>query len=306
MTSVHKILIDTDIGNDIDDAYALAFALIHPQLEVLGISTVDHHVELRARLAQTIVKTTGKDIPVTIGAEGSPTKTRTPHLTTQLAWAAEHLSTATTYPLSSWEYFNQVAREHPGEITLVCLGQLTNVAIALDLYPSLKENLKGLAIMRGETVYFRREHNFANDYLAADRVISSGIETFLATWSVSKQLTLDEITRQRFKAKGGPMLELLLTLQDVWGYQPVLYDLSPLLWLIEPGIFQTVPMHLRVETVGMFTRGCLISLEKHATGLPIDECVPYGFSYQESPEVWVSQDMNVAQAKEVFVQTLLG
>jgi inosine-uridine nucleoside N-ribohydrolase len=102
------------------------------------------------------------------------------------------------------------------------------------------------------------------------------------------------------------MLELLLTLQDVWGYQPVLYDLSPLLWLIEPGIFQTVPMHLRVETVGMFTRGCLISLEKHATGLPIDECVPYGFSYQESPEVWVSQDMNVAQAKEVFVQTLLG
>ena len=109
MTSVHKILIDTDIGNDIDDAYALAFALIHPQLEVLGISTVDHHVELRARLAQTIVKTTGKDIPVTIGAEGSPTKTRTPHLTTQLAWAAEHLSTTTTYPLSSWEYFNQVA-----------------------------------------------------------------------------------------------------------------------------------------------------------------------------------------------------
>jgi purine nucleosidase len=307
LTGAHKVFIDTDIGNDIDDAYALAFALMHPQLDVVGISTVDHHVHLRAHLARMITKAVGKEhICVSAGAESSPTQTKVPQLTPQLAWAAGHSSEMPDCGIVAWDHLHRVAKENPGEVTLVCLGQLTNAAEAFCRYPSLKQDLKGLAIMGGEVVYFRREHNFANDYLAADKILRMGLQTFLATWSASKELILDRKTCTILKDQGGPVVDLLLELQSVWGSEPILYDLAPLLWVIKPDMFEVSARHLRVETTGLFTRGCVIDLEKYVAGLPIKECSLPGCSYERPSAVMVSQSMNVSRAKQVVCTTLLG
>jgi len=116
-----KIIVDTDIGDDIDDAFALALAMRSPELEILGITTAWGDTELRARLVQRFLKENGA--PDVLIAPGVPTKS-TAGLS-QARWAQDGPSFQKQ--VDAAEVLLQQVRKAPGEMTLVAIGPLTNI-----------------------------------------------------------------------------------------------------------------------------------------------------------------------------------
>jgi len=144
-----KILLDTDIGTDIDDAVCLAYLLANPDCDLLGITTVTGEAEKRAQIASALCQVAGKDIPIFPGAQ-------TPLLVKQRQQEAAQASA-----LKNWqhqkqfpkgqavEFLRQTIRSHLGEVILLAIGPLTNVALLFSVDPEIPSLLKGLVLMAG-------------------------------------------------------------------------------------------------------------------------------------------------------------
>src|SRR5512146_2847997 len=124
-----KILLDTDIGSDIDDAVCLAWLLANPDCELLGITTVTGEPVKRAMLASALCRVAGKDIPVYPGAG-------IPLLIPQLQLKAKQVKALSRYPHQNKfhkgeavEFLRRTIRNYPGEIVLLTIGPLTNIGM---------------------------------------------------------------------------------------------------------------------------------------------------------------------------------
>ncbi len=143
------LLLDTDIGSDIDDALALAYLLAQKRCRLLGITTVTGEPGKRAALASVLCRVAGRDIPI---HAGSPV----PLLVGQrqpVAQQAEALARWTHQP--SWpaatavEFLRQEIRRHPGQVTMLCIGPLTNIGLLFTVDPEIPSLLKALVLMCG-------------------------------------------------------------------------------------------------------------------------------------------------------------
>jgi purine nucleosidase len=144
-----KVLLDTDIGSDIDDAVCLAYLLANPECELLGITTVSGEAIARARLASVLCKVAGKDIPIYPGSE-SPLLIPQRQPAAPQAAALPHWPHKETFPMGeSFHFMQSTIRAHPGEIVLLSIGPLTNIAILFALDPEIPGLLKGLVSMAG-------------------------------------------------------------------------------------------------------------------------------------------------------------
>lgn len=144
-----KVLLDTDIGSDIDDAVCLAYLLAHPECELMGITTVSGEAEKRAWMASALCRVAGREIPIYPGAQ-------TPLLVPQLQAEARQASA-----LGKWAherrfpkgravgFLHETIVSHPGEIVLLTIGPLTNVALLFAMDPEIPRLLKGLVMMCG-------------------------------------------------------------------------------------------------------------------------------------------------------------
>lgn len=149
-----KILLDTDIGSDIDDSVALAYLLRQPDCELLGITTVSGEPVLRAKLASVICKAAGRgDIPIYPG-------TAEPLLVKQKQPTAHQAGKLTNHPhdtvfpkAEALEFMRRTVRRHPGEITLLAIGPLTNIALLFAADAEIPSLLKGLVLMCGTFTY---------------------------------------------------------------------------------------------------------------------------------------------------------
>jgi inosine-uridine nucleoside N-ribohydrolase len=138
-----KIIIDTDIGDDVDDAFALGLALASPELEILGITTAWGDTQLRARMVDRLLGETGAaNIPV---AEGIPTKSKT--LFSQARWAQAG-PPPKPHP-AAVDFLLEQIHKSPGQITLVAIGPLTNIGAAIDRDPATFRRLKQVVLMGG-------------------------------------------------------------------------------------------------------------------------------------------------------------
>src|SRR5437016_1063142 len=125
-TPPEKIIIDTDIGDDVDDAFAVALALRSPELQILGITTTFGDTETRAKLLDRLLGETGhSDIPVGIGIH-----TQTSSFTQRAYAEAGHFA-RTTHPQAVDFILDQI-RPNPGKITLVGIGPLVNIGALID------------------------------------------------------------------------------------------------------------------------------------------------------------------------------
>ncbi|MGC1619525.1 MAG: nucleoside hydrolase, partial [Candidatus Acidiferrum sp.] len=125
-----KVIIDTDIGDDIDDAFAIALALKSPELEILGISTTFGDTEARAKIVDRILGEVGRtDIPV---LAGTPTQTSNP-MTQRLYGEGGHFAKS-SHP-NSVDFILDQIRRYPGQITLIAIGPLMNVGAIIDKDP---------------------------------------------------------------------------------------------------------------------------------------------------------------------------
>lgn len=154
-----KVLLDTDIGSDIDDAVCLAYLLAQPACELLGITTVSGMPVERAQIASAICKVAGKNIPIYPGCD-------TPFIIPQQQPIAQQAPTLSKWPHETSfpkgeavEFLRRTIRQHPGEITLLAIGPLTNIALLFKVDPEIPSLLKGLVLMCG---------SFSDDHVAPE------------------------------------------------------------------------------------------------------------------------------------------
>lgn len=145
-----KVLLDTDIGNDIDDAVALAYLLRQPKCELLGITTVTGQARKRAGLAEVICKAAGrKDIPIHCGRE-EPLGAGPGQPDPRQYAAIEQLPHHKDRPLNTAiEFLRTTIRNHPGEVTLLSIGPYSNMALLFGIDPEIPYLLKNFVSMAG-------------------------------------------------------------------------------------------------------------------------------------------------------------
>lgn len=210
-----KILLDTDIGSDIDDAVCLAYLLANPECELVGITTVTGEGQKRAQMASALCQIAEKDIPIYIGAEIpliiDQRQPKAPQAVALSRW--KHHS---GFPKGqAIQFMQQIIRENPGEITLLTIGPLTNVALLFKVDPEIPSLLKGLVMMAGVFTRNRLEWNAMLDPHASAIVYRSQVATHRSIGlDVTQKVKLpaDEV-RQRFHA---PLLRPVLDFAEVW------------------------------------------------------------------------------------------
>jgi purine nucleosidase len=143
------ILVDTDIGSDIDDAVALAYLLSHPDAELVGVTTVTGSTEERAACARALCNAVKAEIPVHAGLSGpllaGPGQPDAP----QYAAVAATVPAAPGGNRDAIEFMRETIRARPGEVELLTIGPLTNVAVLFAIDPEIPSLLRGMTSMAG-------------------------------------------------------------------------------------------------------------------------------------------------------------
>lgn len=255
-----KVIIDTDIGDDIDDAFAIALALKSPELEILGISTTFGDTEARAKIVDRLLGEAGRiDIPVLAG-----TPTHTTNVMNQRRYGEGGHFARASHPSAADFIFEQI-RRYPGQITLIAIGPLMNVGALIDKDPATFLKLKRVVIMGGSIecgygeLWFcpqrgpDAEWNIINDIPSAKKLFLSGVQLYVMPLD-STQLKLDETKRAYLFKQGTPLTDSLTLLYHEWGQQtPTLFDPVTVAFILDPKICPVEPMHIRVDDKG-FTR----------------------------------------------------
>jgi purine nucleosidase len=211
------ILLDTDIGSDIDDAVCLAYLLAQPACELLGVTTVSGDPELRARLVSAQCRVAGRDVPIFPGiAEPRGGQQRQPKA--PQAAALDRWPHQTDFPQGrAIDFLRDTIRANPGEVTLLAIGPLTNIARLFEEDPAIPGMLRSLVLMGGcfTSDPPRGEWNIICDPPAADAVYraaaplhrSIGLDVTLKV-----QMEAHEV-RGRFRH---PLLLPVLDFAEVW------------------------------------------------------------------------------------------
>ena len=149
-----KIILDTDIGSDIDDAIALAYLLRQPECELLGVTTVSGDAINRAGMASAICLAAGKpDIPIYAGTE-PPLLTPQMQPTAHQAAVLDKWNHAKDFPVGEHiEFMRKTIHKYPNEVTLLAIGPMTNVALLFATDPEIPSLLKELVLMCGIFTY---------------------------------------------------------------------------------------------------------------------------------------------------------
>ena len=275
------VVIDTDIGDDIDDAFALALALKSPELKVIGVTTTFGNTGMRARLVERYLKAVGRgDIPVLAGPA-----TKTDNLMTQAAYAKRDPNTKFG---DGAEFILHAAREHPGQVTLIGIGPLFTVDAAIKRDPAAFRKLKRVVVMGGSIYHgygldaqgkpkpAEPEWNILNDPAGLKALLSSGVPVFMMPLD-STQVPLETQGREAIFAHGSPLTDQLTLLYHEWmggssnrSATPTLFDPVAVTYTFRPDLCPAKPIHIDVDAKGMTIPGqgapnvgvCLQSDEK--------------------------------------------
>lgn len=213
---MEKIILDTDIGCDIDDAIALTWLLRHPSCDLLGVTIVSGDVCLRARLASAICMKEKRSIPIYMGAS-SPLaifkEAEFPQQSSHLGEWSHEKEFPNTHAVT---FMRNAICENPGQITLVAIGPLTNIALLFSIYPETAPLVKEIYIMGG--TFFEKpslEWNIKFDPHAAHVVFSAPVpKIYTVGLNVTLQLFIGpEQSDAAFSRDGVPYLA---SLADDW------------------------------------------------------------------------------------------
>jgi purine nucleosidase len=252
-----KVIFDTDIGDDIDDAYALGLLLRSPEVQVLGVTTAFEDTHLRARLAARFLSAAGRgDVPVYEGPKTGAAK----HFT-QKKWAEE--AADRSYP-DAIEFVLETIRKNPGQITLVAVAPLTNVGVLIRRDPETFRKLKRVVLMGGSVAvgYGGKkepevEWNIFNDVAAAKALFGAGVPLFVMPLDSTEILLGPERQAQLFAKKTG-VTKALEELTAEWSAatkhdSPTLFDMVAAAYAVKPEICPMTSMRIEVDDKG-FTR----------------------------------------------------
>ena len=279
------VVIDTDPG--IDDALAIVLALRSPELRVELMTTVAGNTGLRAatdNARRLLALLDPEEPPRLVPGAARPLRGRLNtapevHGDDGLAGLSELrdrggrlLYPASRGPLAGNEGAADAivtkAREHGEKLTIVTLGPLTNIARALDADASAMRRIGRLVVMGGAieapgNVTAAAEFNFHVDPFAADRVFASGMRITLVALDVTRQVRLRRpLVQDALRGDRSPLARALRHITRPLassGSRMPLHDPLAMALAIDPGLARTRPLHVRVETRGVHTRGMSIA-----------------------------------------------
>ncbi|WP_206068992.1 nucleoside hydrolase [Nonomuraea composti] len=268
-----KVLIDCDPG--IDDALALALAAgCADSLDIVGVTTVGGNVDLEFTTANALTLREFLqmgDVPVTPGSAGALLR-RTVRATAvhgdtglgDVVLPAPRLGPSEGHAV---DFIVETLKAAPGEITLVAVGPLSNIALAVRREPRIVQWARDLVIMGGS--YTRGNHNPAAEFnMLADPEAAAIV--FEAGWTVTMlgldvtlraMVTSDVLERMR---PLGRLADLLVPAAQFYGVVtaeggPAIHDACAVAYVLDPGLFTCVPAVVNVETMGEFTRGMTVT-----------------------------------------------
>jgi purine nucleosidase len=250
-----KIIYDTDIGTDVDDAIALAFGLLRPELDFRAIITSRSEVRRRAAIVSRMLQIMGRtEIPFAAGSplmfNGAVMRDKEVN---QYPFAGPENDRPAPATEDAQELLHKVIKENWGEIWLVVVGTMVNPAILIRDHPKIAAGLKGIVCMGGEPTRPFAETNIKHDPEAAALVCRSGLLKFVGTYDVTVRMLFPKPSVDRLAAAKNPAAKAVLDLIRIWkGHHahkpgPVVFDMCPLVWLFAPEMFSTAAMGLSVE-----------------------------------------------------------
>ncbi len=281
---MHKVILDTDPG--IDDAMAIAYAIAHPDIKLLGLTTVfgNVSVEKATRNAQYILDVMGvSDVAVAKGAGVPVVQSPLPHSEfvhgddgigncypqsdVALNANAQH---AQLHALNAADYIIEQARAHPGEISLLAVGPLTNIALALEKEPDLPNLVKQLIVMGGAVdepgnVTPLAEANFFNDPHAADRLLARDWPMMVVGLDVTHKVMITDTHLAKLRDEAGVTGDFLWrtsrfyidfytskgAAKDAVEPQCAMHDAAAVAYLVEPDAFSVARGAARVIEDGV-------------------------------------------------------
>lgn len=255
-----KVILDTDIGDDIDDAFALALALQSPELQIMQVNADFGDTPLRARLLERFLKAVNReDIPVAVGVQ------TVVHSDFTQRRYAEREPESDVPKRDAIDSTLELIQRYPGEITLIAIGPYVDVGAMIDKDPATFRKLKRVIVMGG-SIYQgytnggineytkplgpEPEWNVLNDIPGARKLLASGVPVYMMPLDAT-QLKLDEVKRALLFQHDSAITDQLTLLYHQWGQlTPTLYDPMAVGFAIDPGLCPVTPMRIRVDDQG--------------------------------------------------------
>ncbi len=265
----HKVIIDTDPG--IDDTMAIAYAVAHPQIDLIGLTAIFGNVSV-AEATENALKLldfleheadVAKGEPVPIAIEPRP-HSYFVHGSNGLGEVELPATERKPVELSGPEYLIEQTRKFPGEINICAVGPLTNLARALELDPTIVDRVKSVVIMGGAiyrpgNVSPVAEANIWNDPHAADAVFAASWSVVLAPLDVTTPVVLTASFFEDLQVESPKVGKLLADIARFYtrfyrshsGFNGCIpHDVMALTYLTAPGIYKQMSGSLAVATEG--------------------------------------------------------
>jgi len=274
--AAYKVIYDTDPG--IDDAMALLLALSSPEIEIIGLTTVfgNTHVEATTRNALNLLNFAGRpDIPVAKGADQPMVAPR--GLTGEfvhgddgmgnIGWTDVHNPSQKPIDKHAAQFIVETIMQNPGEITLVAVGPMTNIGLALQLEPRIAGHVRNVVIMGGNilapgNVSPTAEANIHNDPHASSLLFSAGWDLTMAGLDVTEATLMDNsffAELGRSKNKFGQFIAQIIPFYQKFHHERYglingkvhTHDPSAFACLIDPTLFTGKHWSIRVPVDGL-------------------------------------------------------
>jgi inosine-uridine nucleoside N-ribohydrolase len=256
-----KVVLDTDIGTDIDDAWALGLAMTSPEFELIAVTITDGNTTARARIACKLLHTADHgNVPVAVGRPTPPPE----GIDYQFTWAEDFTAKRPVVQPAA-QLIVDTARRFPNEVTLIGVGPLQNVADALRLEPRLPKLLKRVVLMSGSIGASAwspapvPEWNVVRATTDAQLVYAAGFPLTTVPLDSTTYVRLKDEERERLRARATPLTRSLEALYRLWLNDPsrrmTFHDQLAVAETARPGEFfgRCDTLRLRVDDQG-FTR----------------------------------------------------
>ena len=274
------ILLDTDIGSDVDDAFALGLALASPTLDLRGVTTVSGDAENRAWIVCRLLTAVGRrDIPVAWGRDPQPDQPVNWQIQYRRHPAVIYNRSVKPVKASAVELLYSRLKAEPGKLTIVAVGPLTNVARLLTEHPDCKPWIKRIVLMGGSVrVGFapksppEAEWNIKLDVVAAKTVFMSGIPLVVAPLDATASLQLKEPLLGKLFAACTPLTLQIQALYQLWEKPtPILFDPLAVALVGNQQFCTMEDLHLEVDDQGLTRIGKGLPNARVATAVKADE-----------------------------------
>lgn len=300
-----RLIIDCDPGNgvagaNVDDGLALAVAMAAPEISLELITTVAGNTpsEVGFSVARTLTERMGLDIPVRRGASralvepSGPWRDRLDNGAARSGLADLWRGVPTPYAVSSEcplaaHAMGELVCNNPGEITLIAIGPLTNVAHAMHLYPDFSEKVKEIIIMGGvfNVEGYIKDTNFGVDPEAAHVVLTSGANVTLVPMdaTVQTQMVFDDL--DRIADIGSPLTDYLVETVRPWIHYSMktrrlpgcwIHDVLTVAWLLDKSVATSLHQYVDVALEGGLARGTTWRWDPDSLRLDVGILLPQG------------------------------